>query len=166
MGKRGRPTPTVDDPQVRRVIGALTAGHYLERAARLAQVGASTIRYWKAEGRQERTRVESGAAPTERGQKYLAILEAIERAQDQASHKAMQAIMEAAQGGTWQAAAWYLERTDPEHYARRTIVAGPNNGPLQVSVSPEDVDAKLMGMIAAVQASEAEREGSGTSPGA
>lgn len=157
-----RPTPTVDDPQVRRVIGALTAGHYLERAARLAQVGASTIHYWKHEGKKERDRVDAGGKPTDRGQKYLGILEAIERAQDQASHKAMLSIMEAAQNGTWQAAAWYLERTDPEHYARRTLIAGHDNGPVQVSVSPEDVDAKLMGMIAAYQASEAEREGSGT----
>lgn len=161
-----RPTPTVDDPQVRRVIGALSAGHYLERAARLAQVGASTIHYWKHEGKKERLRVEAGQRPSERGQKYLEILEAIERAQDQASHKAMKAIMEAAENGTWQAAAWYLERTDPDHYARRTLIAGHDNGPLRVTVSPEDVDAKLMGMIAAVKASEEERESGRASSGA
>jgi hypothetical protein len=160
-----RPTATVDDPQVRRVLGALAAGHYIERAGRLAQVSSSTIHYWKHEGHKERLRVEAGLKPTERGQKYLGILEAIERAQDQASHKAMQAIMEAAESGTWQAAAWYLERTDPDHYARRTLIAGHDNGPLRVTVSPEDVDAKLMGMIAAVKASEEEHESGRASSG-
>lgn len=151
-------TPNVDDQRVKKVVSALSAGHYMERAAKLANVNASTVYIWKAKGQEERQRIESGDKPTESGQKYLQILEVIEKAQEQASHRAMVAIQKAAQDGSWQAAAWYLERTDHKHYGRKTTVVGHDDGPIQVqTVSAEEVDAKLRSLIDAAEASEHER---------
>jgi len=151
-------TPSVTDPKVKNVISALSAGHYMERAARLSGVNPSTVYIWKAKGEEERKRVDKGEPETESGQKYLKILEEIDKAQEQAAHRAMVTIQKAAQDGSWQAAAWYLERTDAKHYGRKTIVVGQDEGPVQVqAVSTEQVDAKLRQLIDAAEASELER---------
>ena len=55
----------------------------------------------------------------------------------------MMSIQNAVANGTWQAAAWYLERTDAEHYARRTQITGAESGPVKVDVSVDDVTALL-----------------------
>jgi len=152
--------PTVDDLRVKNVSEYLRAGHYMERAARMANVNPSTVYVWKQKGESERQRIESGKEPTEAGQKYLAILELVEKAQESAAHRAMLSIQKAAQDGSWQAAAWYLERTDSQHYGRKTILVGNNDGPVQVqAVTPEEVDAKLRLLIGAAEASERERAG-------
>lgn len=153
-------TPTINDTRVQNVINNLSAGHYMERASRLSNVNPSTVYIWKAKGEAERQRVDKGEEPTETGQKYLEILEAIEKAQEQASHRAMISIQKAAAEGSWQAAAWYLERTDPKNYGRKTIVVGNNDGPIQIqNVTVEEVDAKLRSLLDAAEASERERSG-------
>lgn len=43
---------------------------------------------------------------------------AIEKAKSERKAVMVQTITKAAQGGTWQAAAWYLERQYPAEYAR------------------------------------------------
>jgi transposase-like protein len=149
--------PNVNDQRVRNVISALSTGHYMERAARLANVNPSTVYVWKSKGEDERKRLAEGQDPTEYGQRYLEILEEIERAQEQAAHRSMTAIQKAAQDGSWQAAAWYLERTDHKHYGRKTTIVGNDDGPIQVqNVSSEEVDAKLKLLIDAAEASERE----------
>ena len=151
-------TPTVDDLKVQNVIAALKVGHYVERAAKLSRVNPSTIYIWKQKGEEERRRLEKGEKKTEAGQKYLKILEEIESAQEQAAHRALITIQKASQDGSWQAAAWYLERTDARHYGRKTILVGHDEGPVQVqAVSAESVDAKLKELIDAAEASQLER---------
>jgi|AntAceMinimDraft_13_1070369.scaffolds.fasta_scaffold05131_3 transposase len=151
-------SPNKKDQRVKNVVAALSAGHYMERAAKLSNVNPSTVYVWKSKGEQERQRIERGEEPTEAGQNYLGILEVIEKAQEQASHRAMVAIQQAAQDGSWQAGAWYLERTDHKHYGRKTTIVGNDDGPIQVqNVTAEEVDAKLMLLIDAAEASERER---------
>jgi len=151
-------TPTVNSQKVKNVISALSAGHYMERAARLAGVDPSTVYIWKAKGEAEKKHVEAGEDPTESGQKYVEILDAVTMAQEQAAHRAMLSIQNAATDGSWQAAAWYLERTDHKHYGRKTTIVGNDDGPVQVqNVSAEELDAKLRGLIDAAEASEIER---------
>jgi hypothetical protein len=49
-------------------------------------------------------------------------------------------IQTAAQNGTWQAAAWYLERTNPKKWGRHDTVevTGTDGGAIQVEVSVKD----------------------------
>lgn len=152
----GRKPPSVDDENVRRLIVALAAGHYMERAIRLAGINRNTVYGWIADGRAERQRLEEGLVPSKRGSAYLEILETIERAKEQAAARAMRAINDAFDNH-WQAAAWYLERTDPDNFGRRTILVAPEQGLVNVVVSAEDVEQQIRNMIAAGQASEEER---------
>jgi hypothetical protein len=66
---------------------------------------------------------------------FADFLEGIERAEADAHARNLMLIQQAATGGTWQAAAWFLERRYPEQYARRTLeLSGPNKGPIAVTL--------------------------------
>jgi transposase len=142
-----RKPPSFDDAKVQALLQALTAGHYVERAARMSGVSITTIYRWLDEGKKEKESIEAGNQPTERGQAYLEISEAIQKAREAAAHRAMLAIQNAAQDGTWQAAAWYLERTDREHYGRYTQVAGADGGAVKLNVTVEDMEKVLKELI-------------------
>jgi transposase len=142
-----RKPPSFDDAKVQALLQALTAGHYVERAARMSGVSITTIYRWLDEGKKEKESIEAGNQPTERGQAYLEISEAIQKAREAAAHRAMLAIQNAAQDGTWQAAAWYLERTDREHYGRYTQVAGSDGGAVKLNVTVEDMEKVLKELI-------------------
>lgn len=52
----------------------------------------------------------------------LEFLEAVKKAQAQARIGAIARIQKAGRGGTWQADAWYLERTDSANYGRKDTI--------------------------------------------
>lgn len=66
----------------------------------------------------------------------------VEKAKARFVLRNLRVIRKAALAGTWQAAAWGLERTDPEHYGRvvqEQRHTGPEGGPIlitQVEVIP------------------------------
>jgi len=53
---------------------------------------------------------------------YLEFRESIEKARASAVQGYLKVIHHAAQSGTWQAAAWWLERVLPDQYGRKTTV--------------------------------------------
>lgn len=53
---------------------------------------------------------------------YVQFQQRIEKARAQAVQTYLEVIHSAAQNGTWQAAAWWLERVLPEQYGRKTTV--------------------------------------------
>ena len=65
---------------------------------------------------------------------FLRLLRAVERGEADAHARNLGLIQKAAQDGTWQAAAWFLERRYPELYGRtvRTEVSGPQGGPVKL----------------------------------
>jgi transposase len=145
--KSNRKPPSIDDTKIQALLKALTAGHYMERAARMSAISLTTVYRWLDEGKKERESIEAGNEPCKRGQAYLEISEAIQKAREAAAHRAMLAIQNAAQDGTWQAAAWYLERTDREHYGRYTQVAGSDGGAVKLNVTVEDMEKVLKELI-------------------
>lgn len=142
-----RKPPTLENAKVVALLKALSTGHYVERAASLSGISAPTIYRWLDEGRKEKESQEAGNPPTERGQSYLVLAEAITVAREAAANRAMAAIQSAAKEGTWQAAAWYLERTDREHYGRVTQVSGTDGGAVKFQVTVEDVERVLKEII-------------------
>lgn len=109
----GRPCIELDEARRRRLLEALEMGAPLEVAARAAGVSAATLARW-------RTRDEEVAQAEARG--VVAMLSAI--------HKAATG----AHDGTWQAAAWRLERRYPDVYGRR-VPRDPE--PEQSTLDPE-----------------------------
>lgn len=147
IGESNRKPPSIDHTKVQALLKALRSGHYVERAARLSNVSVTTIYRWLDEGKKEKESVEAGNASTDRGQAYLEIAEAIHKAREAAADRAMIAIQNAATEGTWQAAAWYLERTDREHYGRHTQVTGADGGAVKLAVSVDDMEKLLKDII-------------------
>lgn len=100
------------------IVRALRAGAYLEDAAEAAGVAKSTVYSWLSRGEEH---VDGERIPKAE-QPFVDFLLAVEKARAQAVVFNLAMIRRAATGGTWQAAAWWLERTRPQQYGRRVGV--------------------------------------------
>lgn len=140
-GRRSRLTPEIQE----RVVDAIQAGNYLETAAAYAGIADSTMYNWLDRGRKERDRAQSDDTQIKATeQPFVDFLEAVEKARATAEVRAVALIQKAA-SDTWQAAAWYLERSAPKKWGRRERLehTGPEGSAVQVSVSMDDLEAKL-----------------------
>jgi len=102
MGRRTRLTNKTRDT----ILKGIRLGLTHERAAQLAGITARTFYTWKSKG-------EKGTAPI-----YIQFLQALKKAEVEGEAANIQVIVKAGQEGTWQAAAWLLERRHPERWAR------------------------------------------------
>jgi transposase len=105
MNPTGRPTK-LDDLTAKRICDAIATGNTRRCAATAAGVTYTTIKHWLQRGR-------AGEEP------FAAFLARLEKADAEAEAKAVKVIVDAAQAGTWQAAAWWLERRRSDRWARR-----------------------------------------------
>jgi len=122
-GRQTKLTPEVQD----RIVAALRAGNYQETAAVYGGISVPTFYGWLERGRNE---PESA---------YSEFLEAVEKAKADAEVRDVALIDKAAHDGSWQAAAWKLERKFPNKWGRvnRTEISGPDGSAVKV-----DIDAK------------------------
>lgn len=108
-GAGGRPTKltahTVD-----RIVTAIASGQSRNTAATMGGISTTSLYAWLAEGR---TNPESAGAD---------LLRRIEEAEAAFLAKQIARIDQAAQDGTWQAAAWLSERKDPANWGRKSQV--------------------------------------------
>jgi transposase len=119
-----------------RIVRAIQAGNYQETAARFGGIGVSTFYKWMARGLEE---PES---------KYGEFREAIENAKAQAEVFDVALIDQAAKDGSWQAAAWKLERKFPHRWGRvqRTEISGPDGQAVKVEVDAKTELLKALGL--------------------
>lgn len=122
----GRPTKLTPALQ-KRIIQHIEAGNTAENACLLSGITDSTYYLWLKKG-------EAGESP------YSDFSVAVKAARAVAEDRALQ-IIQSASLDSWQAAAWYLERTRSRQYGRRNIVEGGDpQHPLQMSVSITEFD--------------------------
>jgi hypothetical protein len=124
-----KPTQEIQD----KIVAALRAGNYEETAARYAGISESTLREW----------MELGAAP-KAAAAYKQFRDAVEKATASAEVRDIALIDKAAQEGSWQAAAWKLDRkfaygTTSEDSGARV---GPNQQALLATFDNLGVDPK------------------------
>lgn len=104
-----RPTKLEVDVQ-RRLEEAFQIGQIsIATACAYAGIAERTYHNWMAAGRK-------GQEP------YVQFLQAMEKARADAVMVNLAVIRRAAQSGHWQAAAWWLERTHPQDFGRKTAV--------------------------------------------
>ena len=115
MARPTRCTPAV----TQRVADAIRGGNYANVAAQYAGIGERTFHKWME-------RAAAGDEP------YVQFRQAVKEAEAIAEVRNMALIQQAAQAGTWQASAWYLERRYPSRYGRRERLehSGPEGGPI------------------------------------
>lgn len=139
--KRAMGRHTLLNPQVQEtIVNAVRIGSYLDDAAMLAGVSRGTLFRWLAEGREASEKADAGEELTEREQLVRDFCDAVEKARADAMLRNIGVIQTAAQNGTWQAAAWYLERTNPKKWGRHDTVeiSGTDGGAIQVEVSAKE----------------------------
>lgn len=151
--KGGKPPIHKSDPDViKRLVEALKAGNYIDHACAYAGISRTAYYDWLRRGQEERERIEMGEVPRASEAGFLEIVQQVEEARALAVVRNVQVIQNAAKAGTWQAAAWWLERTLPGQYGRRvaTELSGPGGGPVDVAVdvlTPEALDARIAELI-------------------
>lgn len=137
--RTGRPsklTPAVKD----KIVTAVASGVFQDIAARYAGIDPATFYRW----------MEKGMDPDQPDPRYGEFREAIETAKAQSEVRSVALINAAAQRGTWQAAAWYLERSYPQRWGRytRTEVTGKDGGPIEIdAVTLERKIAEALGEV-------------------
>ena len=150
----GRPTCLTSEVQTL-LVRALTLGVTKKTACQYAGITPATLCNWA-------NRAEEGESP------YFELFEALEKAEAESVIRAMSQIENAAKEGTWQAAAWRLERTHPTEYGRQ-IVEQKHSGAVvhahawveRLQKAHDELDAKRVKQLP--QASEAPN-GTGDSP--
>lgn len=101
-GRPSKLTPEVTD----KLLTALRAGNYRGPAAFYAGIGIRTFKQWMAAGKK-----------TPEGP-YGKLRTAVLEAEKGAEIFCVGVIQRSARDGDWKAAAWWLERKAPEHWAR------------------------------------------------
>jgi hypothetical protein len=76
---------------------------------------------------------------------YVDFVEAVEKARAQSEMRNVGLIQKAAVDGTWQASAWWLERSFPKRWGRSDRVehTGADGGPLEVQVTMDELEEKV-----------------------
>lgn len=133
-----------------RIVEALQQGNYIETAARYAGITPAGMYKWINRGNAERSRVSEGGEPNPTETPFVEFVEAVEKARSQAEIRNVGLIQKAAVDGTWQAAAWFLERSYPKRWGRsdRLEHVGADGGPVEVAVSVEQLEEKVLELLA------------------
>ena len=131
----GRPTKLTPELQTA-LIKALSSGAFIEAACEYVGIDPGTYHRWMAKGAEEDT------DPV-----YGEFREAIKAARAAVTLRMAGRVLEAADDGSWQAGAWWLERSFPDQYGRRTNLAGPNGGAIEVKTDDDDREDRLRQLV-------------------
>lgn len=137
-GSGGQPTKLKPEIQ-KAILAALSMGAYRAQACAHANIDPSTFYRWMNWG-------EENYKPV-----YRNFYNAIKKAEADGEVKDLAYIEQAAQAGTWQAAAWRLERKYPDRWGRRVAHTGPDGGPVRLQLTAEERDRRLADLLGRVE---------------
>lgn len=128
----GRPTKLTSELQAE-IVRVLRGGAYVEDACGYVGIHKGTFYDW----------MERGHAGEEL---YADFTDAVEKARSEAVIRNV-AIVQKAADDSWQAAAWWLERTRPDQYGRRTNIAGANGGAVELKTDDVEREERLRQLV-------------------
>jgi|TARA_Y100000004_G_C8858602_1_gene387959 hypothetical protein len=100
----GRPIKLNED-KMQQICKWLSAGHFIEQAASLSGVSSASIYNWLSQGKTDQ---DNGEVTL-----YSEFLERVVESKAKAEALFLNTVRQAATNGVWQAATWYLERSNP-----------------------------------------------------
>lgn len=130
MGRKTKLTPERQD----KIVQLIRAGNFANQAALAGGISEATYYNWLKQGEIARSRKERGERLTASQRSFLNFLEAIKGAEAEAEARNVALIQQAAQSGTWQAAAWFLERKHATRWGRKDTTK------LEATVNKAEVD--------------------------
>lgn len=124
MAKRGAKTKYTPELQAK-LCEILSSGNYIEAACAYVGISKDTFYDWK--------------------EKFPQFSDAVEKARSGAEIASVARIRKAGAEGTWQADAWFLERSYQDRWGRtRQEITGKDGGPIilkgYANVSPDEWD--------------------------
>jgi hypothetical protein len=125
--KVGRPAKFTPERQ-ERILDAIRAGNYVETAALAAGIGKSTFYEWV--------------------ERFPDFADAVQKARAEAETRYV-AVIEKASTTSWQAAAWWLERSAPSRWGRQTHAHGRDD-PVKPPPLPEGPRVRTAERLAAL----------------
>lgn len=122
----GRPSK-LNEVVKKRLIGALERGAYKEDACHYAGISVATFYRWMDKGEAQ-----------EKGE-YKQFREAVELAEANSTMISLDTIVKAEQEGDWRAAAWKLERRQPDRWGRveRQTIKAEHSGEIRITINPK-----------------------------
>ena len=151
MGRKTKLTPEIQET----ICNWLKLGYYQEDAAIMAGIAPSTYYDWLKKGAEEDSRQDEIKALGDGSSPLPAIIEgsdielvyvfsefseAVARARAEAEGAHIKNIRRAADNGTWQASAWFLERSFPKNRAKRSTldIDAQGDEPIKFQISYGD----------------------------
>lgn len=126
------------------LLNYLRLGLYINQACAMSGLAESTYHYWRSEGERVEKAIDDGDIEIEgisdADLLLLEFLESVKKARAEAEAFHLRNLRQASEDGTWQASAWWLERSFPERWGRkdRVEVTGQDEGPLIVEIEFRD----------------------------
>ena len=137
---------TLDHPKVKRLLEALRHGDFIDDACAYSGISEDTFYRWMREGRELQRRLDAGETLTEEETEIRKMSETIKEAELVGQHAALAVIQRAANAGTWQAAAWFLERRNKK-WSNRTELTGANGAPISVTTTREELTERMLELL-------------------
>lgn len=125
----------MDEAKVKVLIDALRGGADISTASQFAGLNYSMVYRWAERGQRENERLDNGYEHRPEERPCLDLWQAMRKARAEAVVRNVAQIQKAANQGEWKAAAWWLERTVPEFYAKQRQA-----GPRELSADPSESD--------------------------
>jgi len=143
MAKQGRKT-ILNQEMADAIVNGLKLGNYMTTVADYVGVHPTSIANWLRHG-EELSKVEDRELD-ETEQLFVMFFLECKKARALSEMKALNVIREASQS-SWQAAAWYLERTASDRWGRvvRTEVTGADGGAIEINA--DAVNRKLEALL-------------------
>jgi len=129
-----------------RIEQAVRSGAYIDDAAQYAGVSERTLYRWLARGREVEALVDAGEDVSPNDVLLLQFWQSTQKARAEAVLRNVTLIQQAAQAGSWQAAAWYLERTAWQKWGRRTMLTGDGGEPIRVDTDHRQTLRQVLGL--------------------
>ena len=128
-----RPTKLTPEKHTK-IVELIRAGNYAETAATITGIGTATYYTWMTKGDGPKARTP-----------YKEFREAVQAAKAEAEARMVMVIQRAANDGSWQAASWYLERTQQNKYGKqnRVELTGAENGPLKLDLTVDELESRI-----------------------
>lgn len=110
--------PDIDSTPIQTFLTTIKGGVDIETAAHYSEIGTGELFAWLERGKVEDDRIgQSSKKPLKREEAYLTIWQAVRTARAEAIARAQMSVTRA-MAEDWKAAAWFLERAQPERFAK------------------------------------------------
>jgi hypothetical protein len=140
--------PTKLTPETtKRICDAIKLGATYKDAANYGGIAYQTFNEWMTAGQDAK----SG--------KFAEFSDAVTRAEALGRVGLLTTIEQSARSGDWRAAAWKLERRDPEGYGPRMKLTGDKEHPVEVADATLSDDQRVDRLITLLESARARRDG-------